>query len=64
MPQDYTEVANIPITKPGRRLHNVRNPLFDHSVSVLVQIDAEEGNKVVTIRSPLQVDGDLSHVHA
>ncbi|EMP30306.1 Vacuolar protein sorting-associated protein 13C [Chelonia mydas] len=50
----YTEVANIPIAKPGRRLHSVRTPLVDHSDSVLVQIDAAEGNKVITIRSPLQ----------
>nr|XP_056721786.1 intermembrane lipid transfer protein VPS13C [Euleptes europaea] len=55
LPQGYTEVANIPVTKPGRRLHNVRNPFLDHSNSVLVQIDAAEGNKVVTIRSPLQI---------
>ncbi|KAL8196981.1 UNVERIFIED_CONTAM: Vacuolar protein sorting-associated protein 13C [Gekko kuhli] len=60
VPQDYTEVANIPITKPGRRLHNVRNPFLDHSDSVLVQIDAEEGNKVVTIRSPLQIKNHFS----
>ncbi|XP_060115875.1 intermembrane lipid transfer protein VPS13C isoform X1 [Heteronotia binoei] len=60
VPQDYTEVANIPITKPGRRLHNVRNPFHNHSVSVLVQIDAEEGNKVVTIRSPLQIKNHFS----
>ncbi|XP_077174397.1 intermembrane lipid transfer protein VPS13C isoform X2 [Paroedura picta] len=60
VPQDYTEVANVPITKPGRRLYNVRNPLADHSDSVLVQTDAQEGNKVVTVRSPLQIKNHFS----
>ncbi|XP_053128095.1 intermembrane lipid transfer protein VPS13C isoform X2 [Hemicordylus capensis] len=59
-PQGYTEVAGIPIAKPGRRLHNVRDPRFDHSDSVLVQIDAIEGNKVITIRSPLQIKNHFS----
>lgn len=58
-PEGYTEVANIPIAKPGRRLHNVRNPQSDHSDSVVVQIDAAEGNKVITIRSPLQVNDNV-----
>lgn len=48
-------MGNIPIAKPGRRLNSVRDPRCDHSDSVLVQIDAVEGNKVITIRSPLQV---------
>uniref|UniRef100_A0A674KDV5 Vacuolar protein sorting 13 homolog C n=1 Tax=Terrapene triunguis TaxID=2587831 RepID=A0A674KDV5_9SAUR len=59
-PLGYTEVANIPIAKPGRRLHSVRTPLVDHSDSVLVQIDATEGNKVITIRSPLQIKNHFS----
>nr|XP_048724050.1 intermembrane lipid transfer protein VPS13C isoform X3 [Caretta caretta] len=59
-PLGYTEVANIPIAKPGRRLHSVRTPLVDHSDSVLVQIDAAEGNKVITIRSPLQIKNHFS----
>uniref|UniRef100_A0A8C3HY10 Vacuolar protein sorting 13 homolog C n=1 Tax=Chrysemys picta bellii TaxID=8478 RepID=A0A8C3HY10_CHRPI len=59
-PLGYTEVANIPIAKPGRRLHSVRSPLVDHSDSVLVQIDATEGNKVITIRSPLQIKNHFS----
>lgn len=56
MPQGYTEVTNVPITKPARRLYNVRSPLEENSVSVVVQIDASEGNKVLFIRSPLQVN--------
>uniref|UniRef100_A0A8C0J7X0 Vacuolar protein sorting 13 homolog C n=1 Tax=Chelonoidis abingdonii TaxID=106734 RepID=A0A8C0J7X0_CHEAB len=59
-PLGYSEVANIPIAKPGRRLHSVRTPLADHSDSVLVQIDATEGNKVITIRSPLQIKNHFS----
>uniref|UniRef100_A0A8C3T6F5 Vacuolar protein sorting 13 homolog C n=1 Tax=Chelydra serpentina TaxID=8475 RepID=A0A8C3T6F5_CHESE len=59
-PLGYTEVANIPIAKPGRRLHSVRTPIVDHSDSVLVQIDATEGNKVITIRSPLQIKNHFS----
>uniref|UniRef100_A0A8C4YCP0 Vacuolar protein sorting 13 homolog C n=1 Tax=Gopherus evgoodei TaxID=1825980 RepID=A0A8C4YCP0_9SAUR len=59
-PLGYSEVANIPIAKPGRRLHSVRTPLVDHSDSVLVQIDATEGNKVITIRSPLQIKNHFS----
>uniref|UniRef100_A0A8C0J913 Vacuolar protein sorting 13 homolog C n=1 Tax=Chelonoidis abingdonii TaxID=106734 RepID=A0A8C0J913_CHEAB len=58
--QGITVVANIPIAKPGRRLHSVRTPLADHSDSVLVQIDATEGNKVITIRSPLQIKNHFS----
>uniref|UniRef100_A0ACB8E5K2 Vacuolar protein sorting-associated protein 13C n=1 Tax=Sphaerodactylus townsendi TaxID=933632 RepID=A0ACB8E5K2_9SAUR len=60
VPQGYSEVANIPITKPGRRLYDVRSPALDHSNSVVVQTDAEEGNKVVTIRSPLQIKNHFS----
>lgn len=43
------------VNKPGRRLYNVRGPLLQESVSVLLQVDAADGNKVVTVRSPLQV---------
>lgn len=53
--QAYKEVVNVPVAKPGRRLYNVRTNLADRSDSIIVQIDAAEGNKVVTVRSPLQV---------
>ncbi|XP_074956200.1 intermembrane lipid transfer protein VPS13C isoform X1 [Phalacrocorax aristotelis] len=58
--QGYKEVVNIPIAKPGRRLYNVRNLLVDHSDSIIVQIDATEGNKVITLRSPLQIKNHFS----
>ncbi|MBZ3889115.1 Vacuolar protein sorting-associated protein 13C [Sciurus carolinensis] len=60
VPHGYTEVGNIPVARPGRRLYNVRNPNASHSDSVLVQIDATEGNKVITLRSPLQIKNHFS----
>ncbi|XP_060030384.1 intermembrane lipid transfer protein VPS13C [Erinaceus europaeus] len=60
VPHGYTEVAKIPVSRPGRRLYNVRNPAASHSDSVLVQIDATEGNKVITLRSPLQIKNHFS----
>ncbi|CAM9405577.1 unnamed protein product [Bubo scandiacus] len=56
----YEEMVNIPIAKPGRRLYNIRNFLVDHSDSIIVQIDATEGNKVITVRSPLQIKNHFS----
>lgn len=52
--QGYKEALSIPVAKPGRRLYNVRDAA-DHLDSIVVQIDAVEGNKVITVRSPLQV---------
>ncbi|XP_078056333.1 intermembrane lipid transfer protein VPS13C isoform X4 [Mustelus asterias] len=60
MPRDYTEVANIPVTKPGRRLYNVLRPGSEHSVSLLTQIDVVEGDKRIIIRSPLQIKNHFS----
>nr|XP_004662570.2 vacuolar protein sorting-associated protein 13C isoform X1 [Jaculus jaculus] len=60
VPYGYTEVANIPVARPGRRLYNVRNPSASRCDSVLVQIDATEGSKVVTLRSPLQIKNHFS----
>ncbi|XP_074863378.1 intermembrane lipid transfer protein VPS13C isoform X3 [Carettochelys insculpta] len=60
VPLGYTEVANIPVAKPGRRLHSVRTPLVEHADSILVQIDATEGNNIITIRSPLQIKNHFS----
>ncbi|XP_067871286.1 intermembrane lipid transfer protein VPS13C [Heterodontus francisci] len=60
VPRDYTEVANIPVTKPGRRLYNVLHPGSRHSVSLLAQIDVVEGDKRIIIRSPLQIKNHFS----
>uniref|UniRef100_A0A3Q2C8L3 Vacuolar protein sorting 13 homolog C n=1 Tax=Cyprinodon variegatus TaxID=28743 RepID=A0A3Q2C8L3_CYPVA len=51
---------NIPVDKPGRRLYNVRGPMLQEAVSVLLQIDAAEGNKIITVRSPLQIMNHFS----
>uniref|UniRef100_A0A8B9RS06 Vacuolar protein sorting 13 homolog C n=1 Tax=Accipiter nisus TaxID=211598 RepID=A0A8B9RS06_9AVES len=58
--QGYKEVVNVPIAKPGRRLYNITNLLVDCSDSIVVQIDATEGNKVITVRSPLQIKNHFS----
>nr|XP_015199111.1 PREDICTED: vacuolar protein sorting-associated protein 13C isoform X5 [Lepisosteus oculatus] len=55
VPSGYSEIANVPVDKPGRRLFNVRGPMLQEAVSVLTQIDAADGNKVITVRSPLQI---------
>ncbi|XP_058851035.1 intermembrane lipid transfer protein VPS13C-like isoform X2 [Acipenser ruthenus] len=60
VPSGYSEIANIPIAKPSRRLYNVRSPMFEDAVSVVTQIDATEGNKVITVRSPLQIKNHFS----
>uniref|UniRef100_A0A3B1JJN7 Vacuolar protein sorting 13 homolog C n=1 Tax=Astyanax mexicanus TaxID=7994 RepID=A0A3B1JJN7_ASTMX len=56
----YSEISGIPVDKPGRRLYNVRKPGLEESVSVLLQINASEGNKVITVRSPLQIKNHFS----
>ena len=55
-PAGYSEISSIPINKPTRRLYNVRGPHAREVVSVLLQVDAKQGNKVITVRSPLQVN--------
>ncbi|XP_047435908.1 vacuolar protein sorting-associated protein 13C isoform X3 [Mugil cephalus] len=55
VPSGYSEISNISVDKPGRLLYNVRGPKLQEVVSVLLQIDASEGNKVITVRSPLQI---------
>ncbi|XP_053284291.1 intermembrane lipid transfer protein VPS13C [Pleuronectes platessa] len=60
VPSGYSEITSVAVDKPGRRLYNVRGPMLQEAVSVLLQIDAAEGNKVVTIRSPLQIKNHFS----
>ncbi|XP_032336935.1 vacuolar protein sorting-associated protein 13C isoform X2 [Camelus ferus] len=59
-PHGYTEVAKVPVARPGRRLYNVCNPSASHFDSLVVQIDAAEWNKVITLRSPLQIKNHFS----
>ncbi|XP_037550881.1 vacuolar protein sorting-associated protein 13C [Nematolebias whitei] len=60
VPSGYSEISNVAVDKPGRRLFNIRGPMLQEAVSVLVQIDAAEGNKVITVRSPLQIKNHFS----
>ncbi|XP_026374399.2 intermembrane lipid transfer protein VPS13C isoform X1 [Ursus arctos] len=60
VPHGYTEVAKVPVARSGRQLYNVRNPNASRSDSVLVQIDATAGSKVITLRSPLQIKNHFS----
>ncbi|XP_074521688.1 intermembrane lipid transfer protein VPS13C isoform X2 [Halichoeres trimaculatus] len=60
VPTGYSEISNIAVDKPGRRLYNIRGPMHQEAVSVLMQIDAAEGNKVITVRSPLQIKNHFS----
>ncbi|XP_029943561.1 vacuolar protein sorting-associated protein 13C [Salarias fasciatus] len=60
VPSGFSEISNIAVEKPGRRLYNVRGPMLQESVSVLVQVDAAGGSKVVTVRSPLQIKNHFS----
>ncbi|KAM7405560.1 hypothetical protein PAMP_000001 [Pampus punctatissimus] len=60
VPSGFSEISNIAVDKPGRRLYNIRGPKLQDAVSVLVQIDATEGNKVITVRSPLQIKNHFS----
>uniref|UniRef100_A0A8C3RCT7 Vacuolar protein sorting 13 homolog C n=1 Tax=Cyanoderma ruficeps TaxID=181631 RepID=A0A8C3RCT7_9PASS len=57
--EGYKEVLSIPVAKPGRRLYNVRAAAAAWD-SIVVQIDAVEGNKVITVRSPLQIKNHFS----
>ncbi|KAF1393337.1 hypothetical protein PFLUV_G00038030 [Perca fluviatilis] len=60
VPSGYSEISNMAVDKPGRLLYNVRSPLQQDAVSVLLQIDAADGNKVITVRSPLQIKNHFS----
>ncbi|XP_029283566.1 vacuolar protein sorting-associated protein 13C [Cottoperca gobio] len=60
VPSGYSEISNIAVNKPGRRLYNIRGPMLQEAVSVLLQIDAADGNKVITVRSPLQIKNHFS----
>ncbi|CAL1603132.1 unnamed protein product [Knipowitschia caucasica] len=60
VPSGYSEISNIAVDRPGRRLYNVRGPELQEAVSVLLQIDAVEGNKVITVRAPLQIRNHFS----
>ncbi|XP_023807842.1 vacuolar protein sorting-associated protein 13C isoform X3 [Oryzias latipes] len=60
VPSGYSEISNISLDKPGRRLFNIRGPMLQEAVSVLLQIQAADGNKVMTVRAPLQIKNHFS----
>ncbi|XP_076880007.1 intermembrane lipid transfer protein VPS13C isoform X2 [Brachyhypopomus gauderio] len=60
MPVGYSEISSVPVDKPARRLYNVRQHGAVQAVSVLLQINACNGNKVITVRSPLQIKNHFS----
>ncbi|XP_077569200.1 intermembrane lipid transfer protein VPS13C isoform X2 [Stigmatopora nigra] len=60
VPSGYSEIADVPVDKPGRRLYNVRGPELRRSLSLVVQMDGADGNKLVTVRSPLQIQNHFS----
>uniref|UniRef100_A0A1A7WXB8 Vacuolar protein sorting 13 homolog C n=1 Tax=Iconisemion striatum TaxID=60296 RepID=A0A1A7WXB8_9TELE len=60
VPSGYSEISNVAVDRPGRRLFNIRGPMLQEAVSVLLQIEAAEGNKVITVRSPLQIKNHFS----
>uniref|UniRef100_A0A3B3ZUH9 Uncharacterized protein n=1 Tax=Periophthalmus magnuspinnatus TaxID=409849 RepID=A0A3B3ZUH9_9GOBI len=60
VPSGFSEISNLSMDRPGRRLYNIRGPALQEAVSVLLQIDAAEGNKVITVRAPLQIRNHFS----
>lgn len=57
-PANHSTADKIPLTKVGRRLYTVRHRESGVERSIVCQIDAVEGNKKVTVRSPVQVRND------
>lgn len=57
-PANHSTADKIPLTKVGRRLYTVRHRESGVERSIVCQIDAVEGNKKVTVRSPVQVGND------
>lgn len=57
-PANHSTTDKIPLTKVGRRLYTVRHRESGVERSVVCQIDAVEGNKKITVRSPVQVWND------
>ncbi|XP_035670900.1 vacuolar protein sorting-associated protein 13C-like isoform X6 [Branchiostoma floridae] len=57
--QGYDELKDIPIYKAGRRLYNVSLTENKAVMSIVCQINASDGSKTITFRSPLQVYNDF-----
>ncbi|XP_062937463.1 intermembrane lipid transfer protein VPS13A isoform X3 [Cynocephalus volans] len=59
-PVNHSAADKIPLTKVGRRLYTVRHRESGVERSIVCQIDAVEGSKKVTIRSPVQIRNHFS----
>ncbi|XP_016078375.1 PREDICTED: vacuolar protein sorting-associated protein 13A isoform X2 [Miniopterus natalensis] len=59
-PDNHSAADKIPLTKVGRRLYTVRHRESGVERSIVCQIDAVEGNKKVTVRSPVQIRNHFS----
>lgn len=58
-PASHSTADKIPLTKVGRRLYTVRHRESGVERSIVCQIDTVEGNKKITVRSPVQVWYDI-----
>ncbi|XP_016013121.2 vacuolar protein sorting-associated protein 13A isoform X4 [Rousettus aegyptiacus] len=59
-PANHSTADKIPLTKVGRRLYTVRHRESGVERSIVCQIDTVEGNKKVTVRSPVQMRNHFS----
>ncbi|KAM5300320.1 intermembrane lipid transfer protein VPS13A isoform 2-T2 [Ctenodactylus gundi] len=59
-PVNHSTADKIPLTKVGRRLYTVRHRESGVERSIVCQIDAVEGSKKITIRSPVQIRNHFS----
>ncbi|XP_070287563.1 intermembrane lipid transfer protein VPS13A isoform X1 [Myotis yumanensis] len=59
-PANHSTADKIPLTKVGRRLYTVRHRESGVERSIVCQIDTVEGNKKVTVRSPVQIRNHFS----
>ncbi|XP_041042655.1 vacuolar protein sorting-associated protein 13A isoform X2 [Carcharodon carcharias] len=60
IPQGHTSTDKIPLTRLGRRLYNVIHEESTVERSIVCQIDAIQGSKRITIRSPVQIKNHFS----
>ncbi|XP_042636651.1 vacuolar protein sorting-associated protein 13A [Orycteropus afer afer] len=60
-PVNHSPADKIPLTKVGRRLYTVRHRESGVERSIVCQIDAVEGSKKITIRSPVQIRNHFSN---
>uniref|UniRef100_A0A4W3I3M5 Vacuolar protein sorting 13 homolog A n=1 Tax=Callorhinchus milii TaxID=7868 RepID=A0A4W3I3M5_CALMI len=51
----HSTAEQIPLTKLGRRMYNITYNESTVQRCIICQIDADQGSKIITIRSPLQV---------